>query len=69
MGFAAFAGHCSLFVMDGTVLESFREELKEFPTSKGTVRFCVDKPLPAAVVKKIVKARIEQNEHECRQRR
>lgn len=61
VGFAAFTGHCSLFVMSGTLLEGFKKELKGFSTSKGGVRFPVDKPLPAALVKKLVKARIAQN--------
>ena len=38
------------------------EELQAYETSKGTIRFPVDKPLPAALVRKIVKARIAQNE-------
>jgi uncharacterized protein YdhG (YjbR/CyaY superfamily) len=48
--------------MSLSVMEAFKNELKDFHTSKGTIRFPVDKPLPAALVKKIVKARIAQNE-------
>ncbi len=62
VGFAAFSDHCSLFAMNGSVLASFKAELKGFSTSKGAIRFPVDKPLPAALVKKLVKARIGQNE-------
>jgi len=62
IGFAAFAKHCSLFPMSGSLLEEFKEELEGYQTSKGTIRFAVDKPLPAALVKKIVKARVAQNE-------
>ena len=62
VAFAAFSKHCSFFPMSGSVLEAFQEELKGYETSKGTIRFPVDKPLPAALVKKLVKARIAQNE-------
>jgi uncharacterized protein YdhG (YjbR/CyaY superfamily) len=63
LGFAAFSNHCSLFPMSLSVMETFKNELKAFHTSKGTIRFPVDKPLSAALVKKLVKARIAQNEH------
>jgi len=62
VAFAAFSKHCSFFPMSGSVLEAFQEELKGYETSKGTIRFPVDKPLPAALVKKLVKARVAQNE-------
>ena len=44
------------------VIEAFKKELKSFPVSKGTIRFPVDKPLSATLVKRMVKARIAQNE-------
>ena len=62
VGFAAFSNHCSFFPMSSSVIEAFKNELKDFHTSKGTIRFPVDKPLSAAIVKKLVKARIAQNE-------
>src|SRR5450432_1038115 len=62
MAFAAFKNHCSLFPMSGAVIGAFQDELKDFHTSKGTLRFPMDKPLPAALVKKLVKARIAENE-------
>ena len=55
VGYAAFADHCSLFGMSGTLLGPFQEELKKYSTSKGTIRFAVDKPLPATLIKKLVK--------------
>ena len=59
--FAAFANHCSLFPT-ASVIEKFKNELKGFAKSKGTIQFPTDKPLPAALVKKMVKARIAQIE-------
>jgi uncharacterized protein YdhG (YjbR/CyaY superfamily) len=59
--FAAFSNHCSLFPT-ASVVEAFKNELKAFSTSKGTIHFPMDKPLPTALVKKLVKARIAQNE-------
>ena len=63
VGFAAFSNHCSLFPMSSSVIEAFKNDLKPFQTSKGTVRFPVDKPLSAALVRKLVKARIAEKEH------
>lgn len=60
--FSAFANHCSLFPGNASLIAEFKDELKNFPCSKGTIRFPVDKPLPAVLVKKLVKARIAQNE-------
>jgi len=63
--FAAFSNHCSLFPT-ASVIEAFKNELKGFSTSKGTIRFPTDKPLPSALVKKLVKARVAQNERKKR---
>jgi len=55
--FGAGADHCALY--PGTVLEDFEEELRGFETpGKGTIRFQPDHPLPAALVRRLVKARI-----------
>ena len=63
--FAAFSNHCSLFPT-ASVVEAFKNELKGFSTSKGTIQFPTDKPLPTALVKKLVKARVVQNENKKR---
>jgi uncharacterized protein YdhG (YjbR/CyaY superfamily) len=63
--FAAFRGHCSLFPT-ASVIETFKNDLTGFPTSKGTVQFPTAKALPIALVKKLVKARVEQNESKKR---
>jgi uncharacterized protein YdhG (YjbR/CyaY superfamily) len=57
--FAAFAKHCSLFPT-AAVIDTFKNELKFFSTSKGTIYFPNDKPLPTTLIKKIVKARVSQ---------
>jgi uncharacterized protein YdhG (YjbR/CyaY superfamily) len=62
VAFAAFSDHCSFFPMSGSVIEKFKSELKGFHTSKGTLQFPLDKPLSAELVKKMVKARVAQNE-------
>ena len=59
--FAAFSNHCSLFPT-ASVVEAFKSELKGFSISKGTIQFPTDKPLPTALIKKIVKLRVAQNE-------
>ena len=62
VAFAAFSKHCSFFPMSLAVIRSLKSELKNFDVSKGTIRFPLDKPLPAALVKKMVKARIAEKE-------
>jgi uncharacterized protein YdhG (YjbR/CyaY superfamily) len=62
VGYAAFKQHCSFFPMSGRLVEEFTKDLKDYKTSKGTIQFPVDKPLPAALVKKMVKARVVQNQ-------
>jgi uncharacterized protein YdhG (YjbR/CyaY superfamily) len=62
VSYAAFKSHCSLFPASRRVLEAHGEELKPYFSGKGTIRFTTDKPLPTALVRKIVKVRIEENE-------
>ena len=59
--FAAFSDHCSLFPT-ASVIEAFKKELEGFYTSKGTIHFPTDKPLPVSLIKKLVKARVAQVE-------
>jgi uncharacterized protein YdhG (YjbR/CyaY superfamily) len=59
VGFAAFKNHCSLFPYSTKVLETYEEELGSMRTSKGTIQFSSERPLPSALVEKIVKARIQ----------
>lgn len=62
IGFAASAKHCSLHPMNNHTVADFAADLAGYSTSTGTIRFTPDKPLPAALVRKIVKARIAENE-------
>lgn len=55
--FAAFSNHCSFFPT-AAVIDQFRDDLKPYTVSKGTIQFSIDKPLPTALVQKMVKARL-----------
>jgi uncharacterized protein YdhG (YjbR/CyaY superfamily) len=59
--YAAFSNHCSLFPT-ASVIEKFKDELKGFSTTKGTIHFPIDKPVPLALIEKLVKARVAQSE-------
>jgi uncharacterized protein YdhG (YjbR/CyaY superfamily) len=48
--------------MSASLLDDFADDVKDYRTSKGTLQFPADKPLPAALVKKMVKARVAQNQ-------
>ncbi len=60
--FAAFKNHCSFIVVNKSILETFKSELEGYYTSGATIRFTTEKPLPKALVKKIVKTRMKENE-------
>ena len=57
--FAAAANHCAFY--PGGMVNAFKDELAAYETSKGTIRFQPERPLPASLVQKIVKARVAQN--------
>ena len=59
--YAAFSDHCSLFPTGSGVIEKFAKELKGYKTSRGTIQFPSDEPLPDALVKKIVRERVKEN--------
>jgi uncharacterized protein YdhG (YjbR/CyaY superfamily) len=62
VAYAAFPEHCTFFVMSTEVMREHAADLEGYPTGKGSIRFSADNPLPAALVKKLVKARIAENE-------
>lgn len=58
--FGGFAKHVSLFP-GADAIETFKDKLAEYKTSKGTIRFSLDKPLPITLIKKIVRLRVKEN--------
>lgn len=59
-GFAAFKNHCSYFPYSGGVTETLFLDLEKYVTSKGTVHFPIDKPLPKTLIRKLVKVRLAE---------
>ena len=68
VGFSVYKDHYSFFVMGTSVMHAFKNELEPYDTSKGTIRFPLDRPLPFALVRKIVKARLLENESRSREK-
>lgn len=62
VGFGATKSHCAIYVMSPNVIRAHAAELEEYDTGKGSIRFPASKPLPAALVRRLVKARIAENE-------
>jgi uncharacterized protein YdhG (YjbR/CyaY superfamily) len=67
--FGAWANHCAFYPGSAATLKNFRNELRNFQTTKGTIRFSPDKPLPVALVKKLVKTRIAENNDRANKKR
>ena len=61
VAFGASADHCAFYPMSSATVAAHKDDLKNYDTSKGTIRFRPDHPLPAALVRKLVKARIAEN--------
>ena len=62
VGFAATGDHCVFHLMSTKTLPAFARELKAYKQGKGSIQFEPDAPLPAALVRKLVKARIAENQ-------
>ncbi len=60
VGFGASAKHCSFYPMNGSTVAAFQDELKNYETTKGSIHFQPAKPLPATLVRKLIKARIAE---------
>jgi uncharacterized protein YdhG (YjbR/CyaY superfamily) len=59
-GFAAFKNHLSYVPHSGSVLASLQDDTAPYETSKGSLKFAVDKPLPKRLVKKLISARMRE---------
>ena len=57
VGFGASSKHCSFYPMSGSTVAAHQNELKEFETTKGSIHFQPNQPLPAALVRKLIKSR------------
>jgi uncharacterized protein YdhG (YjbR/CyaY superfamily) len=62
VAFAAHPGHCNFFIMSYPIMDAYESDLKRFETDKATIRFIVDNPLPTALLRKLLKARIAEIE-------
>jgi uncharacterized protein YdhG (YjbR/CyaY superfamily) len=69
VAFAAFENHCGFYVMSPEVMRAHAADLKGYETGKGSIRFAADKPLPAALVRKLVKARLAENKSRAKEPR
>jgi uncharacterized protein YdhG (YjbR/CyaY superfamily) len=61
VSYAAAANHCSFYVQSPAVMRAFAAELKDYKQGKGSIQFAADRPIPATLVTKLVKARIAEN--------
>jgi len=61
VGFGAADSHCAFYPMSSNTVERLKEDLKNYDTSKGTVRFQPDKPLPGYLVHRLIKDRLAEN--------
>ena len=69
VGFAAHANHCALYAWNATTIAGFAGELSDFDINKGTIRFTPEKPLPAALVRRLVEAKVAKNAERVKAKR
>ena len=60
-GFGASKGHCAFYPMSGSIVAAHAGDLAKWKTTKGSIHFQPDAPLPASLVRKLVKARIAES--------
>ena len=59
-GFAAFKNHLTFFPFSGSVLDGFREELRDFTSTKSGIHFTPEKPIPREIIERIIKKRLNK---------
>jgi uncharacterized protein YdhG (YjbR/CyaY superfamily) len=64
--FGASANHCAFYPGSGSTVTDHKNELKDYETTKGSIHFQPEKPLPAGLVRKLIKARIQENQKRSR---
>ena len=62
VAFGAAKNHCAFYPMSSSTIRAHQSKLKDYSTSKGTIRFPASHPLPTTLVRKLVKARIAENQ-------
>jgi len=62
VSYAAAKAHCAFYVMSPQVIVDHAADLDGFDTSKGTIRFTPEEPLPAELVEKLVRARMAESD-------
>jgi len=68
VSYNAATKHCSFYVMSNSTLKGFKDEVKEYDTDTGTIRFAIGGLLPTALVRKLVKARMREVESSLRRK-
>ncbi len=69
VGFAAAKNHCALYAWNGATVADFAGDLQGYDTSKGTIRFTPDKPLPEALVRHLVEQKVAINAQKAQARK
>ena len=62
VAYSTHKNHCSLHLMSKSLMSVYKEELKSYDTTKASIHFTLEHPIPTALVNKLIKERINENE-------